>query len=105
MRAFGVVGLAAHPELSRPILPGDLQSRLPVSALIPDTPASICRVPAARDPVLVVEFEDGGLISYLREDGTLMHTLGTSEGFRRKLRQLGVELEAQRKGCTKPANV
>ena len=48
----------------------------------------------ARDPVLVVEFEGGGLISCLREAGTLMHTLNTSEGFHRKLRQLGVDLEA-----------
>jgi hypothetical protein len=69
-------------------------SRLPVSALIPDTPATIYRVHSARDPVLVVEFQGGGLISYLREDGTVMHTLNTSEGFRRKLHQLGVELEA-----------
>jgi len=68
-------------------------SRLPLSALIPDTPATIYRAQAARDSVLVVEFKGGGLISYLREDGTLMHTLNTSEGFRRKLRQLGVELE------------
>jgi hypothetical protein len=65
-----------------------------VSALIPDTPATIYRVRTARDPVLVVEFQDGGLISYLREDGTLMHTLNTSESFHRKLRQLGVDLEA-----------
>src|SRR5262245_21836839 len=71
-------------------------SRLPVSALIPGTLAAIYRVRAARDPVLVVEFEGGGLISYLREDGTLMHTLNTSGGFHRKLRQLGVELEAAR---------
>jgi len=48
-------------------------------------------VRAARDPVLVVAFRGGGL-SYLREDGTLMHTLNTSEGFYRKLRQLGIEL-------------
>ena len=67
-----------------------------MSALIPDTPATIYRVQTARDQVLVVEFEGGGLISYLREDGTLMHTLNTSEGFHRKLRQLGVELEAAR---------
>jgi hypothetical protein len=68
-------------------------SRLPVSALT-DTPGTIYRVPAARDPVLVVELEGGGLISYLREDGTLMHTLNTSWGFRRKLRQLGIAPEA-----------
>jgi hypothetical protein len=52
------------------------------------------RVRAARDPALVVELEGGGLISYLREDGTLMHTLNTPEGFRRKLRQLGIAPEA-----------
>ena len=69
-------------------------ARLPVSALVADTAASIYRVRAARDAVLVVEFEEGGLISYLREDGTLMHTLNTPEGFRRKLRQLGVETKA-----------
>ena len=67
-------------------------SRLPVSALIADIPATIYGVRAARDPVLVVAFTDGGLISYLREDGTLMHTLNTSDGFYRKLRQLGIEL-------------
>jgi hypothetical protein len=68
-------------------------SRLPVSALIPDTTAMLFQVLAARDPVLVVEFEGGGLISYMRGDGTLMHTLNTPDGFRRKLRQLGVELK------------
>jgi hypothetical protein len=69
-------------------------ARLPVSALISDRPATIYRLPTARDPVLVVEFEGSGLISYLRADGTLMHTLNTSEGFRRKLRQLGIAPEA-----------
>ena len=69
-------------------------SRLPVSTLVPDTPATIYRVRAARDSVHVIQFEGGGLISYLREDGTLMHTLNTPEGFRRKLRQLGIEPEA-----------
>jgi hypothetical protein len=40
----------------------------------------------------LVEFEGGGLIS---RDGTLMHTLNTSDGFPRKPRQLGVEFEAE----------
>lgn len=52
------------------------------------------RLRAARDPVLVVELEAGGLISYLRKDWTLMHTLNASEGFCRKLRQLGIAPEA-----------
>jgi hypothetical protein len=68
--------------------------RLPISALVPDIQATLYRVRAARDSVLVVEFEGGGLISYLRENGTLMHTLNTSEGLRRKLAQLGVKIEA-----------
>jgi len=72
-------------------------ARLPLSALT-DIPATIYRVQTARDPVLVVGFEDGGLISYLRDDGTLMHTLNTSEAFRRKLRQFGIATEAGTSG-------
>lgn len=53
--------------------------------------ASEHRVAAARDKVLVVAFDEGGgLISYVRRDGTLLHTLNTAEGFERKLRQLGI---------------
>jgi hypothetical protein len=48
------------------------------------------RVPGARDPVIVARFEDGGLISYLRADGTYVHTLNTCEGLERKLAQLGI---------------
>ena len=47
---------------------------------------------AARDRVLVVPLEDGGLISYARDDGTVVHTLNTQEGFTRKLAQLGIRL-------------
>ena len=45
---------------------------------------------AAPDPVIVTEFEDGGLISYRKPDGSFLHTLNTSDGFDRKLRQLGI---------------
>ncbi len=47
---------------------------------------------AARDAVLVAKLSGGGLISYKREDGTFVHTLNTTEGFERKLLQLGIEL-------------
>ena len=47
-------------------------------------------IAAAPDPVIVAEFEDGGLISYRKPDGSFLHTLNTSEGFDRKLRQLGI---------------
>jgi hypothetical protein len=45
---------------------------------------------AAKDPVLVTPFEDGGLISYRKADGTFLHTLNTREGFERKLHQLAI---------------
>jgi len=47
---------------------------------------------AARDCVLVVRLEDGGVISYERADGSFLHTLATEEGFHRKLAQLGIHL-------------
>lgn len=45
---------------------------------------------AARDAVAVARFPGGGLISYLRGDGTYLHTLNTPEGLDRKLAQLGI---------------
>jgi hypothetical protein len=47
-------------------------------------------VAPAPDPVVVLWFDDGGLISYVRPDGTYLHTLNTREGFERKLAQLGI---------------
>ncbi len=47
---------------------------------------------SAKDTVLVVALEDGGLISYMRKDGCLVHTVNTSSGFARKLSQLGIVL-------------
>jgi len=47
---------------------------------------------AAKDTVLVVQLDDGGLISYARADGSVVHTLNTKEGFDRKLAQLGIML-------------
>ena len=47
----------------------------------------------ARDRVAVVRFPEGGLITYCRHDGTLLHTLNTEDGFRRKIGQLAISLE------------
>lgn len=47
-------------------------------------------VAAAKDPVQVIRLDGGGLISYEQADGSFVHTLGDSEGFQRKLAQLGV---------------
>lgn len=41
-----------------------------------------------KDNVHVAEIEDGGLISYEKDNGLFIHTLNDSEGFRRKLRDL-----------------
>ena len=50
----------------------------------------------AKDTVLVFPLDEGGLISYAREDGSILHTLNTSEGFARKLAQLGLSLSTIR---------
>lgn len=44
----------------------------------------------AQDPVVIVKLDDGGLISYKKGEGDYLHTLNTSEGFERKLAQLGI---------------
>ena len=49
-------------------------------------------VPATPDPVVVAEFEDGGLISYRKPDGSFIHTLNSVEGLDRKLCQLGIRM-------------
>jgi len=49
--------------------------------------------PGARDVVVVVRLEDGGMISYQRPSGTWLHTLNTEEGFRRKVEQLEISWE------------
>jgi hypothetical protein len=57
--------------------------------------ASEYAVASAKDTVLVLGLRDGGgLISYRRADGSLLHTLNTAEGFERKLLQLGIEHKA-----------
>jgi hypothetical protein len=49
-------------------------------------------VKAAKDTVMVARLSQGGIISYRRADGSLLHTLNTADGFERKLRQLGINL-------------
>ncbi|MEZ5315913.1 MAG: hypothetical protein R2752_00780 [Vicinamibacterales bacterium] len=47
----------------------------------------------AADPVHVVVFDGGGLISYRQADGRFAHTLNTPEGLARKLRELGIDVD------------
>jgi hypothetical protein len=82
---------AAHPW--RPIrdCPGRylLVSPLDPAELfgVPESPER--RLATAPDPVVLTALPEGGLISYHRTDGSWLHTLGTSEGFARKLARLG----------------
>lgn len=71
---------AAPPELSPEELVG------------PAVPLHEFRVAAARDPVVVAQLPDGGLISYRRAAQRFLHTVNTPDGFARKLSQLGIHL-------------
>lgn len=44
---------------------------------------------AVPDPVIICKFGDGGIISYRKPDGTIVHTLNNKEGFERKCGELG----------------
>ena len=46
----------------------------------------------ARDIVVVFELSGGGIISYKKPDGAYLHTLCDKDGFKRKLKQLEIEL-------------
>jgi hypothetical protein len=54
----------------------------------------------ARDAVLVVVLEDGGVISYERTNGTILHTLNTPSGLRRKLSELAIRVDFPLPGAT-----
>jgi hypothetical protein len=62
----------------------------PADIVSPEVPVTEHVVAAAKDRVVVAVFDDGGLISYRRPDGTFLHTLNSPEGFERKLQQLGI---------------
>jgi hypothetical protein len=75
----------------RYILPGS--GRLSVEAIAGrEIEVTEYRTDAAKDPVLVAVLDGGGIISYRRPDGALVHTLNTEEGFERKLKQLRIEV-------------
>ena len=48
----------------------------------------------ARDKVLVVYFEGGGLLTYAKENGRYLHTLNTETGLARILDKLGISSTA-----------
>jgi hypothetical protein len=74
----------------RLVLPG-LSERSPTELAGHSAPVPTSTSGVARDPVVIVQLLDGGLISYVKPDGRYLHTLATPEAFERKLRQLGIE--------------
>lgn len=48
--------------------------------------------PKAKDKVCIVVLQNGGLISYMKNDGEYVHTLNTSDGFSRKLAMLEIDV-------------
>lgn len=44
-----------------------------------------------RDLVMICSIEGGGLISFVRSDQTVVHTLNTREGFHRRLVKFGLD--------------
>jgi hypothetical protein len=75
----------------RLILSGMQDNLSPEQLLGEPREVGVYQVDAAKDTVLVVTLDEGGLISYKKPDGSFVHTLNTPEGFRRKLRQLGID--------------
>lgn len=64
----------------------------PVAELLgADVPLRTVESVASPDLIVLAEFEDGGLISYKRGDGTWVHTLNTLARYRRRLWELGIE--------------
>jgi len=78
--------------------PGRYVLEKPEPALSPGQLARMDYAPAefhvktAKDAVLVLTLEGGGLITYARLDGSYLHTLNDGSGFQRKLAQLGIML-------------
>lgn len=67
---------------------------LPLTMLVPEIDEATSHdVDGLRDKVVVLPVDGGGLISYVRRNGTVLHTLNTDDGFIRKLTQLGIEGE------------
>jgi hypothetical protein len=63
---------------------------------VSDAAAISHKIEGLSDRVVVLPCADGGLISYARINGTMLHTLNTPDGFERKLRQLGLKYGAYR---------
>ncbi|WP_417384726.1 hypothetical protein [Gimesia sp.] len=63
-----------------------------VQELVNSEEIEIKQYPSAhqQEQIFVVELEDGGLVSYQRKDGSLIHTLNSLNMFKRKQWELGI---------------
>ncbi|MBN2531640.1 MAG: hypothetical protein JXB88_02045 [Spirochaetales bacterium] len=52
----------------------------------------------AQDMVCIVIFDNGGIISYKKDDGSYVHTLNNKDGFIRKLKMLDLIQIVNNKG-------
>ena len=75
----------------QPILAQGISEKSPKD-LCPSSKIYIFNTVRTRDPVLIVKFEDGGLITYKKSEKEYVHTLGDTSGFERKLRDLQIDL-------------
>ncbi|MFG0239793.1 MAG: hypothetical protein ACF8CY_01890 [Gimesia chilikensis] len=68
------------------------KSLLTVEELIGSEDVEIKQHPSAhpQEIIHIVELEDGGLISYQRQDATFIHTLNSENMFKRKQWELGI---------------
>lgn len=66
---------------------------------LPEEAVSVQRFEHEPDTIIVFPFVDGGIISYEKKDGRLVHTLGDASGFKRKCIAIGIwsHLEADDK--------
>ncbi len=71
--------------------PSELEPR-EIAGIEDDGQQVACSTDQARDPVIVIAFSNGGLISYAKGDGRFVHTLNDPQGFERKLAELGIDL-------------
>ncbi|MBT3274146.1 MAG: hypothetical protein HN368_13395 [Spirochaetales bacterium] len=69
---------------------GGLVAQSPSDIAGPGAEIHVFNIATASDTVHVVEFADGGIISYQKDTGLFVHTLNNSTGFQRKLENLGI---------------
>jgi len=79
-----------HGCPGRYLLPGGPTTSAPMD-LFGDLGFREARSAQAPDLVFMAAVRGGGIISYAKENGTFVHTLGDEAGFARKLHALGLE--------------